>query len=113
MLVVVAATVAVVLSKGIIGRSYCIGGENERSNKDLIEKICTLLDIHKPSLSPFSRLIKHVKDRPGHDRHYGIDSSLIKNDLGWRPEYLFNDALELTVKWYVKNQDWCKCILKQ
>lgn len=92
-----------VLLKGLSGEVYNIGGHNEHSNLSLAKKILNLLD------KPHS-LIKFVKDRPGHDRRYAINSTKITGELGWQPAYTFDDALAYTVSWYLKHQDWWKRI---
>ena len=94
------------------GKKYCIGGFGEKSNKEVVLKICNLLDKIHPISSPYSSLIKNVEDRPGHDKRYSIDSSLIRNELNWKPNHTFEAGLEKTVEWYVRNMNWCKKILK-
>lgn len=92
-----------VLLKGLSGEVYNIGGHNEHSNLSLAKKILNLLG--KPQ-----SLIKFVKDRPGHDRRYAINSTKITSELGWQPAYTFDEALAYTVSWYLKHQDWWKRI---
>ena len=92
---------------GKIGDSYCIGAGNEISNGEILEFICDLLDIYDKSNSPHNRFKIHVKDRLGHDRRYAIDNKKLKNELGWLPKYDFNQALSMTVQWYLNNQQWC------
>ncbi len=96
--------------KGELGESYCIGGYGERTNKQVVLEICKLLDVKLPLSFPYENLITCVEDRPGHDHRYAINSSKIKNELEWRPIYAFEEALELTVDWYIQNLDWCKRI---
>lgn len=99
--------------KGTPGETYCIGGYGEQTNKYIVERICEILDKEK-SLSNFhSKLITFVKDRPGHDQRYAIDSTKITNKLGWIPKYGFEKGLETTVKWYLNNYEWCKKILEK
>ena len=98
---------------GRIGSHYCIGGDNEKTNLEIVDSICDILDLKLPSQSPFSKLIELVEDRPGHDRRYSIDSSLIKRDLGWEKRHNFQEALLKTVEWYLDNQNWCEKIKKQ
>lgn len=88
-------------NKGRIGESYCIGGHGERTNLQVIEKICSILDQINPKGSPHSKLITFVKDRLGHDRRYAIDPEKITIELGWQPRHGFDEGLEETVKWYV------------
>ena len=92
---------------GEIGRSYCVGGYGERTNKQVVEMICTLMDKLRPDGSPHARLIKLVADRPGHDRRYAIDSTRISTELGWKPRHDFSKGLEATVSWYIDHLDWC------
>ena len=96
-----------VLGSGNIGESYCIGGNNERNNNEVAIKICNFLDILKPESKPHSRLINFVRDRPGHDFRYSIDSQKIFKSLNWSPLFSFDSALKNTVDWYLKNLDWC------
>ncbi|WP_413683883.1 dTDP-glucose 4,6-dehydratase [Prochlorococcus sp. MIT 1011] len=105
--------ILLVANKGIIGRSYCIGGHGERSNDEVVMAICSIIDDIKPEDRLHSRLIKLVSDRPGHDKRYSIDSSMISNELGWKPKYSFAEGLKETVYWYINNLDWCKMILKK
>ena len=98
------------VEKGKIGKSYCIGGNCEKSNIEVVEKICSLLDHIKPAGKPYSNLIEYVKDRPGHDRRYSIDCSLIRKELLWEPKNSFNQGMEKTVRWYLENLDWCERI---
>ncbi len=97
---------------GKISNTYCVGGHGEISNKDIILKICEIMDELFPTKSPHNRLIKFVKDRPGHDRRYSIDPTKIKRELGWDVKKGLEENLKLTVKWYIDNLDWCKKILK-
>ncbi len=94
--------------KGIPGKNYCIGGNNEKTNLDVVIRICQYLDTHIPKSHSYTSLIKFVKDRPGHDFRYAIDSSLIKKDLNWIPKHSFENGLEKTINWYIKNTDWLK-----
>ena len=88
-----------VLEKGKIGETYCIGVDNDIPNILIIKKILKTLGFGEEK-------IEYVKDRPGHDRRYAIDATKIKKDLGWQPKYDFDQALEETVKWYQGNKDW-------
>ena len=94
-------------TKGVPGESYCVGGHGERTNKQVVEAICTLLDQLRPDGAPHSRLITPVADRPGHDRRYAIDPTRISRELGWQPRHGFAEGLEATVRWYVDHLDWC------
>ena len=100
-----------VLQKGEIGRSYNIGGENEARNIDLVRTICALLDERRPQNAPHDRLIKFVKDRPGHDMRYAIDPTRIRTELGWSPSVTVEEGLAKTVDWYLQNEDWWRPLL--
>ena len=98
-----------VLEKGVIGRSYNIGGENERTNLDLVQTLCKVLDRLKPrTAGTYADMITFVQDRPGHDARYAIDPSRIRDELGWRPSVTVEEGLEKTVQWYLDNEDWWK-----
>ena len=102
-----------ILFEGRIGENYNVGGNAEVSNLDVVRGICRLLD----ELSPMANMSKHeeqiefVLDRPGHDFRYAIDSTKIRNELGWRPIETFETGLRRTVEWYLSNSDWWKPIL--
>ena len=99
-----------VLAKGKPGETYNIGGNNERKNIEIVREICRTVDRLRPDLphAPCESLITYVKDRPGHDRRYAIDSSKIQKELGWTPAVDFKTGIEKTVKWYLENSDWCE-----
>jgi dTDP-glucose 4,6-dehydratase len=101
-----------VLAQGRIGRSYAIGGENERSNLELVQTLCDILDDLAPRSdgSPYSGQITFVTDRPGHDARYAIDPSRIRTELGWRPSVTVEQGLRLTVQWYLDNEDWWRAL---
>tara|TARA_B100001248_G_C27367080_1_gene449639 strand:+ start:40 stop:1101 length:1062 start_codon:yes stop_codon:yes gene_type:complete len=102
-----------VIQKGKVGESYCIGGNGERTNKYVVELICKILDKRIPNNAPHSKLIEYVRDRPGHDKRYSIDSSKIQIELGWKSDLSFEKALEKTVDWYLLNKEWTYKILKK
>lgn len=104
----------VVISKGKIGETYCIGGNNEKQNIDVVNIICRLMDeINENSkVGRHTDLITFVKDRPGHDLRYAIDAAKIKNDLGWEPVTTFEEGFRKTVEWYLENLDWCETVLE-
>ena len=97
--------------QGRIGATYAVGGGNEWKNIDLIKKICVLMD-RKLDRHPghSAGLINFIKDRPGHDRRYAINASKIKYELGWFPEKNIEDGLDVTITWYLQNQDWLENI---
>lgn len=101
-----------VLKNGENGKTYCIGGHGETTNLEIIKKVCEIIDIHLPKSAPHERFIDFVKDRPGHDKRYAIDSSLISNKLNWSPKYTLEKGLNKTVKWYLQNIKWCQKVLK-
>lgn len=104
-----------VVERGEVGRTYNIGGENERSNLQLVQTICSILDRLRPRNdgSFYSELITFVADRPGHDARYAIDPSRIRDELGWRPAMTLEEGLERTVQWYLDNEDWWKPLLER
>lgn len=100
-----------VLEKGATGRSYIIGGENERRNIDLVRTICALLDEMVPKATPYADQITLVADRPGHDARYAIDPSRIRDELGWRPRVTLDEGLRRTLRWYLDNEGWWRPLL--
>jgi dTDP-glucose 4,6-dehydratase len=102
--------IAAVLEKGRPGQVYNIGGDNEQTNISIVEQLCDQLDDRVPVKQSYRELITFVKDRPGHDRRYAIDSSKIQRELGWEPKHDFETGLKLTVDWYLENRDWCERI---
>ncbi len=100
-----------VLKRGKVGETYNIGGNSERSNLEVVQTICSLVDELRPErgVPPTARLITYVKDRPGHDFRYAIDASKIKRDLGWVPKETFASGLRKTVLWYLEQRGaWCQ-----
>lgn len=96
-----------VVQKGVVGRSYNIGGENERTNLQLVRTICAILDRKKPKDSgSYADLITYVGDRPGHDARYAIDPKRIRTELNWKPSVTVEEGLEKTVDWYLENEAW-------
>lgn len=104
-----------VMTKGRIGESYNIGGRAERTNLEVVETICTLLDVRRPRASGRSHLdlITYVTDRPGHDRRYAIDPTKSEQELGWTPLETFETGLARTVDWYLANGWWWRPIREQ
>ncbi|MCR9147323.1 MAG: dTDP-glucose 4,6-dehydratase [Rhodobacteraceae bacterium] len=96
-----------VVAKGALGRSYNIGGENERTNLQLVQTLCGILDAKRPKQSgSYADQITFVTDRPGHDARYAIDPTRIRQELGWRPSVTVDEGLEKTVQWYLDNDAW-------
>jgi dTDP-glucose 4,6-dehydratase len=101
------AAIRRVLEAGRTGETYNIGGNEERTNIDIVRRVCALLDARRPDPEgPRERLISYVKDRPGHDRRYAIDATRIERELGWRPAETFDSGLARTIDWYLANQAW-------
>ena len=95
-----------VLARAAPGATYNIGGNCERSNLDVVRSICAIVDELATDGAPHSKLIEFVGDRPGHDRRYAIDTSLVARDLGWQPRRTFEEGLRATVDWYLANREW-------
>lgn len=95
-----------VLTRGAVGRTYNIGGENERRNIDLVRTICAILDEKRPKATAYADQITFVTDRPGHDLRYAIDPTRIRTELGWRPSVTVEEGLARTVQWYLDNDAW-------
>lgn len=103
-----------VLESGTPGKTYNIGGWNEKTNLEVVKNICSILDYLKPKKEPseaYSEQITYVQDRPGHDKRYAINARKLEKELGWRPEETFESGLYKTVQWYLNNQDWVQNIL--
>lgn len=102
-----------VLEKGRVGETYNVGGNAEMQNIEVVHAICALLDERAPRADgrPRSSQITFVADRPGHDRRYAIDASKLRDELGWEPEYTFEQGIAETVDWYLANQAWVKRVL--
>lgn len=98
-----------VLENGKIGETYNVGGHNERNNITIVKTICAILDEMRPHPDgSYANLITYVKDRPGHDRRYGIDSTKLQTQLGWKPKECFETGIRKTVQWYLDHQNWVK-----
>jgi dTDP-glucose 4,6-dehydratase len=102
-----------VLERGVPGERYVIGGNCERANLEIVHFICDTLDVLRPREGgkSYRERIVFVRDRPGHDRRYAMDASKIKNDLGWSPEWTFEEGMRKTIVWYLENEAWAKSIL--
>jgi dTDP-glucose 4,6-dehydratase len=100
-----------VVEKGAVGRSYNIGGENERTNLELVKTLCAILDRKRPKeTGSYADQITFVTDRPGHDARYAIDPSRIREELGWRPSVTVEEGLAQTVAWYLDNERWWRAL---
>jgi len=110
-----------VVTEGVVGETYNIGGHNEKKNIEVVETLCAILDELKPisdnpafsssKITHYKQLITFVKDRPGHDVRYAIDASKIEKELGWIPEESFDTGIRKTVEWYLNNENWWKRVL--
>lgn len=103
------------MTKGDVGETYNIGGHNEKTNIEVVETICSLLEELCPTkpegIEHYLDLITYVQDRPGHDVRYAIDASKVARDLRWMPEETFETGIRKTVMWYLDNQAWWSRIL--
>ena len=100
-----------VLERGTVGRSYTIGGENERTNLELVRTLCAILDRLRPKArGSYADQITFVTDRPGHDARYAIDPTRIRTELGWRPSVTVEEGLERTVTWFLDNEPWWRAL---
>ncbi|TPE54296.1 dTDP-glucose 4,6-dehydratase [Maribrevibacterium harenarium] len=106
-----------VVTKGVVGETYNIGGHNEKQNIDVVKTLCAILEELAPishstlNISNYESLITYVQDRPGHDLRYAIDASKIERELGWKPEETFETGLRKTVQWFLNNKDWWQAVL--
>ena len=105
------AALCLVNGKGEIGRTYNVGGHNERTNLEVVKTVCSVLDELRPRAEGrYEDLITYVSDRPGHDLRYAIDPSRLMNELGWKPQENFESGIRRTVRWYLENEWWWKPI---
>jgi dTDP-glucose 4,6-dehydratase len=95
-----------ILTKGQPGEAYNVGGRNERTNREVVQTICTVLDELNPAGWPHDRHITYVIDRPGHDQRYAIDATKLNGKLGWLAEETFSSGIAKTVRWYLDNDWW-------
>jgi dTDP-glucose 4,6-dehydratase len=102
-----------VIERGVIGRSYNVGGDSERTNLELVRALCSALDALRPKDSSYADKIKFVTDRPGHDARYAIDASRIRDELGWRPSVTLEEGLRRTAQWYLDNEAWWRPLLSR
>ena len=109
-----ALAIDTIFHNGKIGDTYNVGGLNEWKNIDLIKTIIKIVDrLLKREVGTSEKLITYVTDRPGHDFRYAIDSSKINKELGWKPSLQFEEGIEKTVAWYLKNQEWLEKIISR
>ncbi len=101
-----ARALCLVLEQGEVGETYNIGGHNEKTNLEVVETLCQILDEMRPTSAPHNQLITFVTDRPGHDLRYAIDANKIQKTLGWQPLETFETGLRKTVQWYLDNREW-------
>lgn len=105
------AAIREVLARGRPGETYNVGGRSERTNLQIVQAICALLDELRPHPEgPHARLIQFVPDRPGHDRRYAVDTRKIESEIGWRTRESFESGLRRTVRWYLENEDWVQTV---
>lgn len=107
-----ATALALILHEGTIGRSYNVGGNEERTNLQVVETVCDILNKLRPldSGEQYQQFITFVEDRIGHDKRYAIDATRIQNELGWQPSQTFASGIENTIIWYLNNQSWVNAI---
>ena len=105
-----AEALLLVLAKGALGETYCIGGDATQRNIEVVKAICAHLDRFAPANTPHADKIAFVTDRPGHDFRYAIDATKLREELGWSPRIQLEQGLEETVRWYVENSDWVEGI---
>jgi dTDP-glucose 4,6-dehydratase len=99
-----------VLRQGQIGARYTVGGSNERTNLDVVERVCEIMDRLNPAGASHRRHVSFVVDRPGHDQRYAIDASRLSVELGWSAEETFDTGIEKTVRWYLCNREWWESV---
>ncbi len=105
-----AEALLLVLGKGRLGETYCIGGDSDHRNLEIVKILCAELDKVAPANTPHAEKIAFVADRPGHDFRYAIDAAKLKAELGWAPSTPLDQGLAETVRWYVENRDWWQAI---
>jgi dTDP-glucose 4,6-dehydratase len=101
-----ARALVAVLERGTLGQTYTVGGDSERTNIEVVQAICDLVNARSSDSLDRRTLIEFVADRPGHDLRYGVDSTRIRAELGWRPQFRFEAGLAATVDWYLANRPW-------
>jgi len=101
-----------VATRGQVGETYCVGGDNQPPNIEIVRTICQIMDELQPRSvwAPHEKLISYVADRPGHDRRYDIDITKIKNELGWQPQHSLKQGMLDTVVWYLEHPEWVQSV---
>ncbi|MBB6505218.1 dTDP-glucose 4,6-dehydratase [Sphingomonas endophytica] len=104
----------IVFERGEPGKTYNIGGHNEKQNIEVVQTVCAILDRFRPRADgrSYAEQITHVVDRPGHDKRYAIDASRIRQELGWVPSESFDSGIERTIRWYLDNEDWWRPLVE-
>jgi dTDP-glucose 4,6-dehydratase len=105
------SAIRLALARGRLGETYNIGGDNERTNIDVVRTVCMILDALKPQAKSYASLITFVTDRPGHDRRYAIDATKSRTELGWRAAETFESGIAKTVRWYLDHPDWVQSVV--
>jgi dTDP-glucose 4,6-dehydratase len=107
-----ARALRLVVDRGSVGETYCVGGNSERTNLQVVQAICAELDALHPRSDgkPYAEQITFVSDRPGHDFRYAIDAGKLKQELGWEPAESFESGIGRTVRWYLDNEGWWRAI---
>ena len=107
------SAIRLVLDRGELGETYNVGGWNEKTNLEVVETLCAILDELKPKAngSSYATQISYVKDRPGHDRRYAIDATKLERNLNWKPKETFETGIRKTIQWYLDNQAWVKHVV--
>ncbi|MEM9810150.1 MAG: dTDP-glucose 4,6-dehydratase [Pseudomonadota bacterium] len=101
-----ARALVTILKQGRLGEKYNVGGRNERTNLEVVNTICDIVDEHKPADAPRRSLITYVSDRPGHDHRYAIDAHKLENELGWKAQHNFDTGIRETISWYLEHAEW-------
>jgi dTDP-glucose 4,6-dehydratase len=103
-----------VFERGRVGRTYNVGGNNEKQNIEVVQAVCAILDRLRPRSDgqSYATQIGYVADRPGHDKRYAIDASRIRDELGWEPAETFESGIEKTVAWYLANEAWWRPLVE-
>ncbi len=103
----------IILTRGQLGEKYNVGGRNERTNLQVVRRVCDLLDEMMPVDKPRRELITYVADRPGHDQRYAIDATKLEDDLGWCAQEDFKSGMAKTIRWYLDNESWWRPLQKK